>query len=44
MLILYQINKKSIIAIYWGLEGGYDRPVYEQQIKLMLATLSTQLQ
>ena len=33
---LYQDNKKLIAGIYWGLEGGYYRPMYEKQITLLL--------
>ncbi|WP_165485147.1 acetylpolyamine aminohydrolase [Legionella rowbothamii] len=33
---LYQDNKKSIAGIYWGLEGGYHRPMYEKQITLLM--------
>ncbi|MCL9684730.1 acetylpolyamine aminohydrolase [Legionella maioricensis] len=40
---LYKENKECIENIYWGLEGGYDRPMYERQIKLMLQTIDDQL-
>ncbi|MDR3501085.1 MAG: acetylpolyamine aminohydrolase [Legionella sp.] len=33
---LYQDNKKSIAGVYWGLEGGYHRPMYEKQITLLM--------
>ena len=41
---LYQNNKECIEGVYWGLEGGYDKTMYEQQIELMLTTLSAQLE
>ncbi len=40
---LYKENKECIEYIYWGLEGGYNRPMYERQIKLMLQIIDTQL-
>ena len=40
---LYKENKGCIEHIYWGLEGGYNRPMYERQIKLMLQTIDAQL-
>lgn len=43
ILTIYNENKECIEGIYWGLEGGYDRPMYERQIKLMLQTLVAQL-
>ena len=43
VLQLYKTNKESIAGIYWGLEGGYDRSMYEEQIPLLLATVSSQL-
>jgi len=43
VLQLYKANKESIAGIYWGLEGGYDRAMYEAQIPLLLATLASQL-
>lgn len=33
---LYLKNNECIHGIYWGLEGGYDRPMYESQIDLLL--------
>lgn len=43
VLQLYKGNKESIAGIYWGLEGGYNRAMYEQQIQLMLNTISAEL-
>lgn len=43
ILDLYYENKECIEGIYWGLEGGYDKPMYEKQIQLMLDVLMTQL-
>jgi acetoin utilization deacetylase AcuC-like enzyme len=40
---LYNENKEDIAGIYWGLEGGYDRTMYERQIQLMLKTINTSL-
>ncbi|HHF7369103.1 hypothetical protein [Legionella anisa] len=34
---LYQENKTHIERIYWGLEGGYDRTMYEQQVQLLMS-------
>ncbi|WP_454786067.1 acetylpolyamine aminohydrolase [Legionella sp. WA2024007413] len=34
---LYQENKSCIEKLYWGLEGGYDREMYEQQIQLLMS-------
>ncbi len=36
---LYQENKSGIEKIYWGLEGGYDRKMYEQQIQLLMSLI-----
>ncbi|MGL5741290.1 MAG: hypothetical protein ACRCXC_01425 [Legionella sp.] len=36
---LYQENKEHIEHIYWGLEGGYDRKMYEQQIKSLMSLI-----
>jgi acetoin utilization deacetylase AcuC-like enzyme len=33
---LYNANKETIIHIYWGLEGGYNRSMYEHQIELLM--------
>jgi len=40
---LYVANKEFIAAIYWGLEGGYYRPMYEQQIQLMVKLIAQYL-
>ncbi|WP_058517223.1 acetylpolyamine aminohydrolase [Legionella parisiensis] len=34
---VYQENKTDIEKIYWGLEGGYDRTMYEQQVQLLMS-------
>ncbi|KTD05634.1 acetylpolyamine aminohydrolase [Fluoribacter gormanii] len=34
---IYQENKSSIEKVYWGLEGGYAREMYEQQIQLLMS-------
>lgn len=43
VLQLYKVNKESIAGVYWGLEGGYDRAMYTEQIPLLLTTLALQL-
>ena len=43
VLQLYKTNRKVIVKIYWGLEGGYDRVMYENQIPLLLDTFACQL-
>ncbi|BCA94828.1 acetylpolyamine amidohydrolase [Legionella antarctica] len=43
ILTLYSENKELIESIYWGLEGGYERRMYEKQIQLMLDTIDGQL-
>lgn len=40
---LYNENKEHIAGIYWGLEGGYDKTMYERQIQLMLKIINTSL-
>ncbi len=40
---LYHVHKKSIAGIYWGLEGGYNRPMYERQIQLLMSMVLAQL-
>lgn len=40
---LYHEHKKSIASIYWGLEGGYNRPMYERQIQLLMSMVLAQL-
>nr|WP_058499836.1 acetylpolyamine aminohydrolase [Legionella gratiana] len=40
---LYQENKEHIERVYWGLEGGYDRPMYEQQIRLLMSLILNNL-
>lgn len=40
---LYHEHKQSISGIYWGLEGGYNRPMYEQQIQLLMSIVLAQL-
>ena len=36
VLELYNKNQEHIAGIYWGLEGGYEPKMYEQQLKSML--------
>ncbi len=40
---IYNKNKDHIAGIYWGLEGGYDRKMYERQIQLMQGVISDSL-
>ncbi|KTD42432.1 acetylpolyamine aminohydrolase [Legionella quateirensis] len=40
---LYNENKELIAGIYWGLEGGYDRAMYERQITIMAELIGTHL-
>ncbi|MCW8398735.1 acetylpolyamine aminohydrolase [Legionella sp. PATHC038] len=40
---LYRENKDHIEKIYWGLEGGYDRKMYEQQIELLMSIVLNDL-
>ena len=40
---LYYGNKEFIVGMYWGLEGGYFRPMYEQQIQLMVSLILEKL-
>ncbi|MDR3441639.1 MAG: acetylpolyamine aminohydrolase [Legionella sp.] len=40
---LYNEHKESIVCMYWGLEGGYSRPMYEKQIQLMLSLVLEKL-
>lgn len=40
---LYHEHKESIAGIYWGLEGGYNRPMYEQQIQLLMSLVVDEL-
>jgi acetoin utilization deacetylase AcuC-like enzyme len=40
---LYTNNKEHFEGVYWGLEGGYDRTMYEKQIGLLLQVVTTQL-
>ena len=36
-------NKELLAGMYWGLEGGYDRTMYERQIHLMMQVIDNQL-
>jgi acetoin utilization deacetylase AcuC-like enzyme len=40
VLQLYQRNKETFSGMYWGLEGGYNRAMYEEQIELLLTTVA----
>lgn len=40
---IVQENKEHIERVYWGLEGGYDRSMYEQQIHLLMSLISNKL-
>ncbi len=42
VLKLYNKNQEHIAGIYWGLEGGYEPKMYEQQLKSMLHTIHHQ--
>lgn len=39
---LYKENTDCVEGIYWGLEGGYDKSMYEQQIKLLINSINMQ--
>lgn len=41
---LYQNDNETITGVYWGLEGGYDRQMYEQQIELLVHSVNQQFQ
>lgn len=43
ILTLYNKNKECIEGMYWGLEGGYNKSMYEQQIQLLLRVVTKQL-
>lgn len=43
ILSLYMDNKEYIEEIYWGLEGGYDRCMYERQIQFMFQVILPKL-
>ncbi|WP_454782931.1 acetylpolyamine aminohydrolase [Legionella sp. WA2022007384] len=36
---LYQENKSCIEKVYWGLEGGYEREMYEPQVQLLMSLI-----
>lgn len=40
---LYKNNKECFAQLYWGLEGGYNQPMYEQQITLLLDSIAQHL-
>lgn len=40
---LYNQNKELFAGFYWGLEGGYDRAMYERQIQLMSGIINAEL-
>lgn len=37
---MYVTNKDHIEKVYWGLEGGYAKKMYEHQIKLMMQVVN----
>ncbi|KTD35355.1 acetylpolyamine aminohydrolase [Legionella moravica] len=40
---LYNKNRELIKGIYWGLEGGYDRAMYERQVSLLTQIITAHL-
>lgn len=40
---LYHENKEYIHEIYWGLEGGYEKKMYEKELGLLLQLIEQQL-
>lgn len=40
---LYQNNKQVIAGVYWGLEGGYNRFMYEKQVTSLMNFVLRQL-
>ena len=42
LLDLYQENSDFIEGLYWGLEGGYDKTMYEHEIRLLLHIINKQ--
>lgn len=43
VMALYMANKNHIKKFYWGLEGGYNRTMYENQIELMMNSVDNAL-
>lgn len=43
LLQIYTNNKEHIAGFYWGLEGGYNRAMYERQIRLLIQVINEQL-
>jgi len=43
ILTYYKENKDCIKEIYWGLEGGYDRFMYEKQIQSLMIGVNEQI-
>lgn len=43
ILQLYKTYKESIAGIYWGLEGGYERGMYQQQLNSLCRTINNHL-
>ncbi len=39
---LYEENSDYISGIYWGLEGGYAKPMYDKQIELLIEAIDRQ--
>lgn len=40
ILLRYHQNRESFESLYWGLEGGYERTMYDNQINLLLSCLN----
>lgn len=40
---IYNNNKEHITGVYWGLEGGYNRKMYEHQIRLFVASIKANM-
>lgn len=40
---LYTDNKECFAGIYWGLEGGYDKKLYENQILILMNAITENL-
>lgn len=43
LLTTYTLYSNTIEGLYWGLEGGYDRSMYESQIDLLLTCITQSL-
>lgn len=40
---IYNDNLEHITGVYWGLEGGYNRKMYEHQVRLLVASIKTNM-